>query len=178
MFVGGEVLLDVSFDVAGARLADLIRGGNVLTASQDAYGEGVAGRTRGGPPEPGLAASRLVEVKFGSPVARGDSVVVALRWEVIGPDGGLFPALDADLTLDRAGADATVLRLAGAYRPPLGALGAGPDRVILYRVAASTARGFLGCVGAAITHPASVTGPASGNGGRGRSLPPPDADLS
>jgi hypothetical protein len=103
---------------------------------------------------------------------------MALRWEAIRPGGGLFPALDADLTLAPAGADATSLGLAGAYRPPMGALGTALDRVILHRVAAATVQGFLGRVGAALTHPASVTGPAWGNGRRGRSSLPPDADVS
>jgi hypothetical protein len=178
VFVGGEVLLDVSFDVARARLVSLIRSGNLLTPSQDAYGDGVAGLARVGPLGPGLGVSRLVEAKFGAPVTRGDSVVVALRWEAIGPGGGLFPALDADLTLAPEGQEATALRLAAAYRPPLGALGAQLDRLILHRAAAATVQGFLGRVGTAITHPAGVAGPAWGNGHRGPSSPPPDAEVS
>jgi hypothetical protein len=88
-----------------ARLVSLIRGGNMLTASQDAYGEGVAGLARVGPLGPGPGVSRLVEVKFRDPVTRGDSVVVA-----------------------PAGEGAAALRLAAAYRPPLGALGARLDQ--------------------------------------------------
>lgn len=75
MFISGEVLLDVSFAAAQARLASLARGGSLL------------------------------------------------RREAAGPYGRLFPALDADITLTPAGQQATVLELAGAYRPPLGAAG-------------------------------------------------------
>lgn len=176
MFVGSEVLLDVGFDVARVRLASLTRGGNLLAASQDAYGDGVAGLIRVGPLGPGPGVSRLVEVKFGEPVTRGDSVLVALRWEAIGPGGELFPALDADLTLAPAGEGATALRLAAAYRPPLGALGAQLDRVILHRVASATMREFLGRIGTAITDSARETDLAR-EAGQPSSLPP-DAEVS
>jgi hypothetical protein len=49
--------------------------------------------------------------------------VPRLRWNAIGPGGRLFPALDANITLTAHGEQATWLRLAGAYRPPLGAAG-------------------------------------------------------
>jgi len=39
--------------------------------------------------------------------------------------GGLFPVLDADITLTPAGEQTTRLALAGVYRPPLGRLGEG-----------------------------------------------------
>jgi hypothetical protein len=48
-----------------------------------------------------------------------------LRWEATGPGGRLFPALDADITLTPAGEHATLLGLAGCYRPPLGSWGRG-----------------------------------------------------
>ena len=41
----------------------------------------------------------------------------------------------------------------GAYRPPLAALGASLDRMILNRVAAQTARSLLTRIGQAITAP-------------------------
>ena len=43
VFVGDEVLLDVSFPAARARLASLIRGGLLGSASARAYGEGITG---------------------------------------------------------------------------------------------------------------------------------------
>ncbi len=99
MFAGGEVLVDVGLDAARATLDSQVRGGGLLTASQDAYAAGLAALPRDGQPGSGLAMSRLVEVKVREPVARGDSLVVAVRWEAIGPRGGLFPVLDANLTL-------------------------------------------------------------------------------
>lgn len=172
------MLLEVSFDAALARLVGLIRSGDLLTASQDAYGDKVAGLARVGPLGPVPGVSRLVEARFSEPVTHGDSGTVALRWEAIGPSGRLFPALDADLTLTPAGEGATTLRLDGAYRSPLGALGTGLDRVILHRVATATIRGFLNRVGAAITRPAPMTGPTSRNGHQDEASLPPDAGVS
>ena len=51
--------------------------------------------------------------------ASGDSARLALRWEASGPGGGLFPALDADITLTPAPKHSATLTLTGAYRPPL-----------------------------------------------------------
>lgn len=182
VFVSGEVQLDVSVNAARARLLSLIRGGALLTASQHAYGDAVTGLSRPGQPGPGPATSRLVEAKFREPVNHGDSVVLALRWEAIGPDGGLFPALDADITLAAAGNGATSLRLAGAYRPPMDAAGPRPDRATVHRVATATIQGFLGRIGVALASSAPVTGPSTGpvveTGHVGPAWRPPETEVS
>ncbi len=166
MFVGDEVRLEVSFVAAQARLANLARGGSLLSASKDAYGEEITGLARVGPLGSAPGLSRLVEVRFRDLAASEDSAGLALRWEATGPGGRLFPALDADLTLRRAGEQATSLTLAGAYRPPLGTLGAGLDRAILRRVAAATIRAFLNRVADAIVHPDGAAAPVSGIAGQ------------
>ena len=106
-------------------------------------GDGLAGLVRVGPAGSALGVSRLVEVRFRDLVIRDGEAVLTLRWEAIGAGGRLFPALDADITLTPAGKRASLLRLAGVYRPPLGLLGTGIDRVILHRVAQATIRAFL-----------------------------------
>jgi hypothetical protein len=173
VFAGDEMLLDVSFNAARARLANLTRGGMLLDASQDAYGEGITGVARIGPPGSVPGMPRLVEAHFRDPVIREDTAVLTLRWEAIGPGGGLFPALDADITLSPAGDHATLLTLAGAYRPPPGALGARLDPAVLQRVAAATIRAFLGRVADAIAHPASAAERTRGQAGADRSWLPP-----
>lgn len=165
MFAGDEMLVEVSFDAAQARLANLSRGGTLLDASQHAYGEGLTGVARTDPPGSAPGMSRLVEAHFRGPVIREDTAVLTLRWEAIGPGGGLFPALDADITLSPASDHATLLTLAGAYRAPPGALGARLDQAILQRVAAATTKIFLGRVADAIAHPASVAGRTWRRGG-------------
>ncbi len=161
MFVGDEVLLEVSFVAARARLANLTRGSSLLSASREAYGEGITGLARVGPLGSAPGLSRLVEVHVRDLATSDDSAGLALRWEAAGPGGGLFPALDADLTVRSAGEQATTLTLVGAYRPPLGTLGAGLDRAILHRVAAATIGAFLTHVADAIVRPAPATAPAS-----------------
>jgi hypothetical protein len=150
VFVGDDVLLDVGFDAARAGLATLCRGGSLVAASQDAYGEGVAGLVRVGPLGSVIGMSKLVEVRCRDLAPRDDSVGLALRWEATGPGGALFPALDADMTLTPAGDRATRLRLAGTYRPPFGGVGAALDRAVLHRVATATIRAFLSHVADAI----------------------------
>ena len=75
---------------------------------------------------------------------------LSLRWEAAGAGGGLFPVLDADLTLAPYGESATLLALAGVYRPPLGVVGAALDRVVLRRVAQATIGRFVTQVGEAV----------------------------
>jgi hypothetical protein len=140
MFVGDEVRLDIGFAVARSRLLRLGEGDTLLATSAGAYGPGL---TRVGV----AGASKLVRVQARVLSWTNISAALALRWEAIGPSGGLFPVLDADLTLTPAGAG-TMLTRAGAYRPPLGPLGQALDRAILHRVAVATIRDFLARVAA------------------------------
>src|SRR5260370_55575 len=140
MFVGDEMMLEISLPTGRARLEALTEGGLLLSASDDAYGEEITGLTRVGP----AGFSRLVRVQFRDLPERASTAGLALRWEVTGPGGALFPVLDADVELIWEGSQTTWLTLAGSYRPPLGAMGQALDRAILHRVASATIRGFLG----------------------------------
>ena len=143
MFVAAEVPLDLSFPAAAARFANLARGGLLTRASQGAYGDGLTGLVRVGPLGAVAGMSKLVKVHFLDVVTRGEAAVLALRWEATGPGGRLFPALDADIWLTPAGERSARLSLAGVYRPPLAAVGAGLDRAVLHKVADATARSLL-----------------------------------
>ena len=154
MFIGAEVRLGVGFNAAQARMANLTRGGLLRRACDDAYHDLGAGLARVGPLGAAPGLSRLVTVRFTDMAVHEDFAIVAIRWEATGPGGALFPALDADLRLTPAGDRATVLAVWGVYRPPLGGLGAGLDRVLLHRVAQATIRAFTHQIGAAIAHPA------------------------
>jgi len=153
MFAVADVLVDLSFPAAQARLADLARGGMLTRLSEGAYGDGLTGLVRVGPLGAAPGLSKLVEVQLLDPVSRGDSAVLALRWEATGPGGGLFPVLDADMALTPAGAHSTRLSLAGSYRPPFGAVGAALDRAILHKVADATIRSLLTRVADALAGP-------------------------
>jgi hypothetical protein len=147
VFIGDEMRLDVGYAIARERLVQLAEGGALLSTSENAYDHGIAGLARVG--RPGL--SKLVRVQARDLSGTEGSAGLAIRWEATGPGGGLFPVLDADITLAPAGDRATVLALAGVYRPPLGALGHALDRAILHRVAVATIRGFLAQLAARIT---------------------------
>ena len=150
MFVRDEARIPVAFAVVCTRLAGLAAGGLLLDAAQAAYGDGATGMARVGPPgtRPGL--SKLVTIHVGDFATTADAARLALRWDATGPGSGLFPALDADITLAPDGELATTLTLTGVYRPPLGVVGAALDRAILSRVATATIRDFIGRLAADI----------------------------
>jgi hypothetical protein len=181
VFVSEAVLLDISFDAGRTGLKQLITDGALLTASHAAYDEGVLGgreRARAGPPRPAPMKSRLVRVRFREPVPHGNSVVLTLRWEAAGDGDGLFPALDADITITPVAARATLLRVEGSYRAPSGAPGSAPDPTILYRIATTTIRAFLGHLGDVITGPGPIVEAEPGGGGLAPpSWPPEPGDI-
>jgi len=119
-------------------------------AAPQAYGEWGAGLARVGPLGSVRTISRLVNVRVTELSARTRSAVLMLRWEAAGPGGTLFPVLDADLTLAPYGEPASLLALAGVYRPPLATVDGALDRVVLRRVATDTVQGFVNQVGDAI----------------------------
>jgi hypothetical protein len=146
MFVGDEVLLEVSFAVACERLTQLTESGALITTSEDSYSRETGALTRVG----AIGLSRLVRVQVRELPRTEKSAGIALRWEAVGPGGGLFPVLDADVRLTPV-EHVTLLSMVGSYRPPLGSLGQALDRAILHRVAAATIRGFVAQVAARIS---------------------------
>jgi len=153
MFVREEIHLEASFDVAQTGLAGLRRGCWLLNASQAAYGHGISGTARVGPAGGWPTVSKLVNIEVGDMITHEASASLPLRWEATGPGSGLFPALDADVTLSYDEEHATTLSLTGVYRPPLGTLGAMLDRAFLSRVASATIRDFLSRLANAIADP-------------------------
>ena len=155
MFARQEVVLDLDFPTARARLALLMRGDWLDSVSQDAYAEGISGQVRVGPfgRVPGM--SKLVEVHLLEPVPHDDIVIVPLRWEATGRLGRLFPVLDANLTLSEAQAGRAVLGLAGVYRPPLDGVGEELDQIVLHRVATATLRSLLARISGVLAETAS-----------------------
>ena len=135
MFIGAEVQLDLGFDAVRARLVNLVRGGLLPRASGGAYHELQACLAQIGPWATALGMCRLAQVLVRDMVTHADYATWTMRWEVTGPAGSLFPALDADIKLTPAGVDATMLAVCAAYRPPLGVLGVGLDRAVMHQAA-------------------------------------------
>lgn len=156
MFVHEQTSLDVGYPAAQARLANLARRAYMAGASREAYDEEGQALIRVGPLGPARGASRLVRVRFRDLVIHGQTSVLTLRWDAVGQGGELFPAMDADIVIEPDGPDATRMTLDGVYRPPLGWVGAGLDRMLLNRIAMATARRFLDSVAMAIARPATA----------------------
>jgi hypothetical protein len=161
MFIAQAVTIDVDCRAAQARFTNLLHGNWLAGVSEAAYDGALTGLLRVGPAGP--AAAKLVRVRFLDPAYRGGAMTVGLRWEATGPAGGLFPVLDADIVISPGGEEGTPaaeqsarLAVTGAYRPPLGRLGAGLDQVVLRGVAAATTRRLLGSLAEAITNPATA----------------------
>jgi hypothetical protein len=154
MFVVEDLTVGTGSRVAQARFAHLLRGNWLAEVSEAACEGGGAGLLRVGP------AAKLVRVCFLDPVYRGDVMTVGLRWEAFRAAGGLFPVLDANISISPAGDDTARLALAGCYRPPLGRLGAGLDRAIMHRVATATMRCLLQSVAETLVSPAPAGHPA------------------
>jgi hypothetical protein len=157
MFARQEVVLDLDFPTARARLAALMCGDWLDGASQDAYAEGTSGQLRVGPFGRVPAMSKLVEVRLLEPVPHDDIVIVPLRWEATGRMGRLFPVLDANLTLTEADGGLALLGLAGVYRPPLDGVGEELDQLVLHRVAAATIRSLLNRLSVILTETPTAT---------------------
>jgi hypothetical protein len=154
--VSDHILMDVCLDSARRQLELLTRDGVLLSASEHAYSEGItglvetAGRTAG--------MSRLVGVRPGELTETEGCARLWLRWEAMGSNGTLFPALDADLTLSPAGENATVFTLAGVYRLPEHT-GTGLDPGIVRCFAAITIDSFIARLACALMHPAGSAVP-------------------
>jgi hypothetical protein len=160
MFASHEVELSMSFARARARLAVLSDGGWLSAPSARAYAEGLDSLIRVGPFGAVLGASKLVRVQLLEPVPRDDTVVLPLRWEATGAAGKLFPVLDANLVLTPHGEKHSTLVLTGAYRPPLGGVGAALDRALLHRAAAATIKSLVSQVADSLTAGERAPGPA------------------
>jgi hypothetical protein len=155
MFIGAEVQLDLGFDAVRARLAYLVRGGLLPRASGGVYDEWQACLAQLGPWVTAPGMCKLVQVLVRDMVTHADCATWTMRWEVTGPGGSLFPALDADIKLTPGGAGATTLAVCGAYRPQPGVLGVGLDRAIMHQAAEVMIQSFTIHIRMAIMHPAS-----------------------
>ena len=161
MFIGAEVHLDLGFDAVQAGLANLVRGDLLRRASDGAYHEWQACLAQIWPWVTALGTG-LVQVRVRDMVTHADCATWTMRWEVTGPGGSLFPALDADIKLIPAGPDATVLAVAGVCRPPLVRLADVLDPAVTREVAQALIQALTSRVAASVADPAG--GPDAGHG--------------
>ncbi|MBA3691507.1 MAG: hypothetical protein H0W82_08865 [Actinobacteria bacterium] len=103
-----------------------------------------------------LRLTRRVVVDLGRPMRFPSRTVIPLRWRPE-TEGGLLPALDADVEVAPLAQGSTQLSMSARYLPPWGALGSAVDRALLHRVAEATVKDFLDRVGSAVTTSAATT---------------------
>jgi hypothetical protein len=144
VFVAQDVETGVRFSVARSRLVELIGGRALADASHAAYGAGLASLL-GQPGSARPVPARLMRVRCLEPVHGAEQMTAGLRWEAAGAPGGLFPVLDADLTVAASGPQVSRLALAGVYRLPAGDE---LDPASAGQVADTTVRALLGAVAA------------------------------
>jgi hypothetical protein len=166
MFIGTEIRLDIGFSDARDKLANLVRHGLLGRASGEAYDQWQAGLVHAGPQGTMLGMYRIARVRVTGMVARGNSALWAMRWEIADCGDTLVPALDADIKLTPAGQDATVLAVSGVFRPPLARLAAGVDPAVTHEVAQATIQAFTNQIAAS-----TVGQPAVPDAGHGEMLP-------
>jgi hypothetical protein len=155
LFIGDHVLLNIGFAAARTRLEDLADGGMLLRASEHAYDETTSGLAEAAGSETGT--TQLAGVFATDITETGGMAQLALHWEATTGDGGLFPALDAGLTLTPGGDQTTAFALTGVFRPPPGVADAGLEREIVCWFAAAAMRVFLTRLASALVHPAGAT---------------------
>jgi hypothetical protein len=145
VFIREEFGLDAGFPAARLRLSRLAHTGHLTELSGCAYKSGLVGLScTGQQPDNDQRRPKLVRVLVRDLIARDESAVLTLRWQATMPGGGLFPALDADITLTPAGEGRSLLTLDGAYRPPAGDRATGYDRAVLHQAATMTIHSLLG----------------------------------
>jgi hypothetical protein len=159
MFADDEIEVDARYELAVARLTQLVDPHVWHAMSESVYEHGLETLLRVGPFGGSRGLSKLVRVQALPPVTQDGGTHVALRWVATGHCGDLFPALDADLGLTPVGGQRSRLRLVGSYRPPLGRAGAVLDRAVMHHIATATIRALLRQVAYLITSgsPATAT---------------------
>jgi hypothetical protein len=153
VFIREEFGLDAGFPAARTMLSRLAHTDHLTQVSGCAYKSGLVGLSCAGQPGPDQRRPKpkLVRVFVRDLVARDGRAVLTLRWQATMPGSGLFPALDADITLTPAGEGRSMLTLDGAYRPPSGDRASGYDRAVLHRAATETIHSLLGQIAELVT---------------------------
>ena len=99
----------------------------------------------------GGAIVRPVEAELGPMRSEAASLRVALQWTAA-MHPHLFPVMHGELRISDIGGSQIELRLVGAYRSPLGPVGAVGDALAGRRVAEKTLRNFLTEVACRLRH--------------------------
>ncbi len=143
MLLRATLELPIPAATAAERLYPLLLPRALDKLSGDAYEAGMLTLARVGPFGEARGLSKAVRVETLEPRTTAGGVRIPFRWVATGRTGHLFPALDADLDVTEVGEQRCAVSINASYTPPLGAAGAGLDRMILHRAARATMRSLL-----------------------------------
>jgi hypothetical protein len=104
------------------------------------HGEELRGRVG-----PGGILAKEVVIAVGKPFMSRRGAVLPVKWRATGAEA-LFPSLDGELSIESAEEGRTNLHLRATYQPPLGAVGSLMDRLVLARLARSTAANWVDAI--------------------------------
>jgi hypothetical protein len=93
--------------------------------------------------------AKTVTLAAGRPVRSPDQTTIPLAWKATGAPG-LFPQMNADLTVARLGPEMTRLGFSGSYEAPGGSVGQAIDEALLHRIAESSVKGFVDRIAEAV----------------------------
>ena len=160
MFVEAHEPLSLPFSAVHAALDAALADGGLTEESRRAAEKGASFLMRVGPGgSRGFAKQVLVEVLPFDYVGR--KVVLPLRWRPTGPAGRLFPSLEANLTISDAEGSGSLVSIVASYEPPLDAVGAGLDRILLSRAAGATLTALLREIVTKLNSTARLLAPAA-----------------
>jgi hypothetical protein len=135
------------FEKAEDRVCRLLRD---LTGWADAaYRDGEELRARVGVGGKRSVIAKTVTLDVGRPVRTAHQTTVPLSWKATGAPG-IFPQMNADLTVARLGPDMAQLGFSGSYEPPGGPVGQAIDEALLHRIAESSVKGFVDRIAEAV----------------------------
>ncbi|MGZ8756068.1 MAG: hypothetical protein ACXW15_12870 [Acidimicrobiia bacterium] len=140
MFIYYFAQLRRPFEKVEDRVCRLLRD---LTGWADAaYRDGEEIRARVGVGGKRGVIAKTVTLDVGRPVRTPHQTMFPLSWRATGAPG-LFPQMNADLTVARLGPDMTQIGFSGSYEPPGGPVGQAIDGALLHRIAESSVKGFV-----------------------------------
>ena len=132
------------FERVESRVSRLL--GDLTVWADAAYRDGEELRARVGVGGKRPFIAKTVTLHVGRPVRMPNQTTIPLSWKATGAPG-LFPQMNADLTVARIGPELTQLAFRGSYEAPGGSIGQAIDEALLHRIAESSVKGFVDRIG-------------------------------
>jgi hypothetical protein len=150
MFVYYFAQLHLPFEKAEGRVSRML--GDLTGWADAAYRQGEELRARVGLGGKRPLIAKTVTLQVGRPTRSPDQTTIPLAWQATGAPG-LFPRMQADLTVSRLGPEMAQLGFSGSYEAPGGPIGHAIDGALLHRIAEASVKSFVDQVATAVIGP-------------------------